>query len=218
MHGPPCIAREPPIAEAVVSANSRGRGGKGGHEPRSRIRLREVQVLEQILDGRRQHQIATALNISQPAVSKIARRLEERLLADVAFKVDRQRARQTLRLEFIYQESIGAWHASKQESLRRRQRKADGGDGGTIAEIVSENRDGDPRYLDEARRALADLRTIWGIDAPNRMSIEAATPYASMSDAALEAELARQARLLKTSQVTPVPVIVTAEDGGHDER
>ena len=38
----------------------------------------------------------------------------------------------------------------------------------TVAEIVSENRHGDPRYLDEARKALADLRTLWGVDAPDR--------------------------------------------------
>ena len=44
---------------------------------------------------------------------------------------------------------------------RRRQRKTDGGPGGgaaTIAEIVVENQHGDPRYLEEARKSLADHR------------------------------------------------------------
>src|SRR5688500_10405890 len=169
-----------------------GRGGKRGHEPRSRVRLREVQVFEQILAGRTQHQIAAALDISQPAVSKIARRLEERLLADVAYKVDRQRAKQTMRLEFIYQEAIHAWHESKQEIQRRRQRRTGhgGADATTIAEVISENGHGDPRFLDEARRALADLRKVWGVDAPEQVSIET-THVASMTDEALEAELLR---------------------------
>jgi DNA-binding MarR family transcriptional regulator len=198
-----------------MKARGRGRGGKGGHEPRNRVRLREVQVLDQILEGRTQHQIADALSISQPAVSKIAKRLEERLLADVTFKVERQRIRHTLRLEFIYQQAIAAWHASKQQTLRRRQRKTDGDDGATIAEIVSENRHGDPRYLDEARKALTDLRTVWGVDAPERLSIEATSPYASMSDAALEAELVRQARLLGGSEpaVTAPPVVADEKAG-----
>ena len=66
--------------------------------------------------------------------------------------------------------------------------------GATIAELVSENQHGDPRYLEEARKALADLRKIWGVDAPARMSIEA-SPFASMSDEALELELKRHLRL-----------------------
>jgi hypothetical protein len=81
----------------------------------------------------------------------------------------------------IYQQAIHAWQHSKDELLRRRQRKTDGGsgDGTTVAELMSENRFGDPRYLDEARKALADSRKLWGMDAPERMAIEASTPFAS---------------------------------------
>lgn len=183
----------------MKSARGKGQGGKAGHEPRTRLKLREVRVMEMILEGHTQHRIAEELRISQPAVSKIVRRVEERLLADVELKVERQRARHTLRLEFVYGEAIRAWRASQQESLRRRQRKTDGGNAGgqTVAEIVSENRHGDPRYLDEARKALADLRTLWGVNAPERLAIAASSPFASMSDEALEAELARQTRLLE---------------------
>jgi len=195
-------------------ARAQGRGGKGGHEPRSRVRLREIRVMEEVLEGRTQHQIATSLAISQPAVSKIVRRMEARLLADIAQRVDHQRARHTLRLEFLYGEAMRAWRASQSETLRRRQRKTDGGDTGgqTIAEIISENRHGDPRFLDEARKALADLRKLWGIDAPERMTIEAATPFAAMSDAALEAELARHTRLLESSKADPTEPSEALED------
>jgi len=141
--------------------------------------------------------------------------VEERLLADVELKVERQRARHTLRLEFVYGEAIRAWRASQQESLRRRQRKTDGGNasGQTIAEIVAENRHGDPRYLDEARKALADLRTLWGVNAPERLAIEASSPFASMSDEALEAELARQTRLLEPpAPASSAPVLALEQD------
>lgn len=191
----------------------RARGGKGGAEPRTRIRVREIQVMELTLEGRTQHQIAQALDISQPAVSKILRRLEERLLLDVAMKVERQRARQTMRLEFLYAEALRAWRQSQEDGLRKRQRKSGlaGGDGQTVAEIVSEHRYGDPRFLDEARRTLADLRTLWGVDAPERIAVDATTPFASLSDEALDAELARQTRLLDEARVrraaipTPTP-------------
>lgn len=158
--------------------------------------------MEQILEGRTQHQIAESLDISQPAVSKIVRRMEERLLADVALKVERQRARHTLRLEHMYAESMRAWGASQQDATRRRQRKSEGvGAGGsTFAELVSENRHGDPRYLDEARKALTDLRKVWGVDAPERLAVQASTPFSSLSDAALQAEIERQNRLLQQTR------------------
>lgn len=158
-----------------------------------------------ILDGQSQAQVAAQVGISQPAVSKIVRRLEERLLVDLAWTIERQRARHSLRLEFLYAEAVRAWRASQQDGLRKRQRKTDGGGGAgaTVAEIVSEQRHGDPRYLDEARKALLDLRTIWGVDAPDRVSFQGPTPYASMTDAALDAELARHTRLLARHAASP---------------
>ena len=51
--------------------------------------------------------------------------------------------------------------------------------------------------LDEARRTLQDLRTLWGIDAPERISIDATTHLASMSDEAVEAELVQQVAMLR---------------------
>ena len=192
----------------IARRRGKGRGGKGGHEPQSRVRLRETQVLEHILEGHTQHQIAHALGISQPAVSKIARRVEERLLADLAYKAERQRARQTLRLDYIYSQSIQAWQDSKQEGLRRRQRKTehDSGTGSTVAELISENRHGDPRYLDEARKALADLRKVWGVDAPERVAVDAVSHLTSMTDEALQAELVRHLRL-----VQPLSPVVDGE-------
>lgn len=201
----------------------KGRGGKGGYEPRTQIRIRESRVLELVLEGCTQHQIADALEISQPAVSKIVRRVEERLLADLAYKVERQRARQTLRLEHVYGQAMQAWKESKQEAVRRRQRKTDhpGGAGSTIAELVSENSHGDPRYLDEARKALTDLRKVWGVDAPERVSIDSVSHFASMSDEALALELNRQLRLVQPRlpdvDVPPESRKTADRDGVQDE-
>jgi len=183
----------------------RAHGGQGGAEPRARIRLRALQVLDLAVAGRSQHQIAASLGITQPAVSKILRRLEERLLADVAYKVERQRAQQTLRLHYIYSESMEAWRASKQEAVRRRQRQTTGGEGSsaTVAEIVAEHQHGDPRFLEVARKALGDLRGLWGLDAPD--VVQTLSPYATMSDAALEAELAQQQRLLAHTELAAPP-------------
>ena len=105
---------------------------------------------------------------------------------------------------------MGAWQQSKTDSTRRRQRRTHAGTGGagaTVAEIVTENQHGDPRYLDEARKALADHRKIWGLDAPQKVDVRASqNPYADMTEDALRAELARQARLLVASDTGTTPL------------
>ena len=186
------------------------------------MRLREAQVLEHVLEGHTQRETADAVGITQAAVSAIVRRVEERLLADLAYKVDRQRARQTLRLEHVYRQSMQAWQDSKQEGLRRRQRKTenDSSTGSTVAELISENRYGDPRFLDEARKALADLRKVWGVDAPERVSIDAVSHFASMSDKALEVELARHLRLVQPSSqaIDVTPALPPINGGNHEPK
>ena len=53
-------------------------GGKDGAEPQSTVQRREHEVLERRAQCQSQHEIAKALGISQPAVSKILRRLGAR--------------------------------------------------------------------------------------------------------------------------------------------
>lgn len=193
----------------------RGRGGQGGHEPRARIRTRELRVMELTVLGWSQHQIAAEVGVSQAAVSKILKRVELRVLRELSAMVERQKARHTLRLEHLYAEAVHAWDESKGDTTRRRQRKSDGGAGGggaTVAEIVVENQHGDPRYLEEARRALADHRKLWGLDAPQKLDVRASrNPYDGMTEEALREELARQARLLDESAVAPIDVSPAAE-------
>jgi len=177
----------------------RGRGGQGGHEPRARIRTRELRAMELAALGWSQHQIAADLGISQAAVSKLLKRIELRVLRELTDTVERQKARQSLRLETLFAESMRAWTDSKSDATRRRQRKSQGGARGdaVVAEVTVENQHGDPRYLEEARKALADHRKIWGLDAPQKVDVRATrNPYVDMSDEELRAALDRQSRLL----------------------
>ncbi len=191
----------------------RGRGGQGGHEPRTRIRTRERRAMELATVGWSQHQIAADLGISQAAISRILARIETRILRELAETVERQKARHTVRLEHLYAEAIRAWDQSKADTTRRRQRKTQGGAGGagaTVAEIVVENQHGDPRYLNEARKALADLRKLWGLDAPQQLDVRATrNPCDGMSEEALREELARQSLLIDAT-LSPDPTTIEA--------
>jgi predicted transcriptional regulator len=178
----------------------RGRGGQHGHEPRPRIRTRELRVLELATLGWSQHQIAADIGVSQAAVSKILARIEQRLLRELSETVERQKVRQTVRLEHLYAEGVRAWEASKADATTKKQRKTQTAAGGTgsVAEIVVENSHGDPRYLGEARQALADMRKVWGLDAPQKMDLRAArNPYHDLNEDELRQKLAEQERLLE---------------------
>ena len=198
-----------------------GRGGRNGHEPPSRIHARELRAMELSVQGWSQRRMAAELGISQPAVSKMLRRLEERVLRELAEDGDRQKARQTNRLEHLYTEALGGWEHSKADATRRRQRKTEvgtNGGGATIAELVVENRHGDPRFLDLGRKILADLRTLWGLDAPQKVDLRAShTPFADLSDEALEEQLDEQRRLLAAVASGEETTDTQPPDHGHGE-
>ncbi len=190
----------------------RGRGGQRGHEPRARICTREVRAMELRVQGWSQPQIAADLGITQAAVCKLLKRIETRHLRELTETLGRQRARQALRLEHLFAEAMRAWNESKADSTRRRQRQTQGSGsaGATVAEIVVENQHGDPRYLDEARKLLADSRKLLGLDAPQKVDLRASRdPYDDMTDEALRAELARQTQLLGVANPTVIDVVTT---------
>ena len=180
--------------------SSGGRGGRGGHEPRAAVLTRERRVLERSVAGFSQRQIAADEGLSQSAVSKILARVEARILAELVEQVEHHKVRQALRLDYLYRESLQAWERSKTDARRQVQRKtipSGGTAGSTVAEIVSEPRHGDTRYLEVARKALADQRRLWGLDAPQKLDVRATQgPFETLSDDALAAELERQRRLL----------------------
>ena len=85
--------------QCPCAVGRRGRGGQGGHEPRMRIRAREIRALELVIRGWSQHRIAADLGVSQAAVSKLLARVEGRELRERVATLDRHRIRQTLRLD-----------------------------------------------------------------------------------------------------------------------
>ena len=177
-----------------------GRGGQGGREPRATVQARALRVLERSVAGLSQREIAAEEGMSQSAVSKILQRLEARVLEELVGRVEQQKVRQTLCLDHLYRESLRAWEASKADATRRVQKKTQPGVGApsvTVAQFVVETQHGDPRYLEVARKVLADQRRVWGLDAPQKLDVRATEgPFEAMTDAALAAELARQRQLL----------------------
>lgn len=109
--------------------------------------------------------------VTQQAVSKMLHRVEERMLKEMTGRVKAMKVRQTAALQKIHRDAMAAWEESKkpQKSLTTKQGPAgENGEPGKVKESQSvlRDQDGDPRYLDQARQALADIRRIWGVDEP----------------------------------------------------
>lgn len=170
--------------------------------------------------GWSQHQMAADLGISQAAVSKILARVERRILRELTATVARQKVRQSMRLQHIFAEAMRKWDASGADTTRRRQRKTHGGrggTGGTVAEIVVETHHGDPRYLAEARKALADDRKLWGLDAPQHVEVRTSShPFEGMTEEALREALAIQAPLLTVARPSVDPAGSSTKDDDDD--
>ena len=76
-----------------------------------------------------------------------------------------------------------------------------------MAEVVIETQHGDPRYMEEMRKVLADLRKLWGVDAPQRLDVRASrSPLDHLSEAELLDCLTQQDALLRgTGLVLELP-------------
>jgi predicted transcriptional regulator len=179
------------------------RGGRGGWEPRGRIQARATRAVDLAIEGWTQQAIAAELHISQAAVCKLLRRADDRALQDLAERVARQKVRHTQRLERLYAEATRAWERSKADATRRRQRQSESDSGAgssgahTVAEVIVESQHGDPRYLEASRKTLADLRKLWGLDAPVRLDVRDRPPaYDQLTEAELLQRIAQQDRLL----------------------
>src|SRR5262249_57160402 len=105
------------------------------------------------------------------------RRVEARELKRLSEQVERWKLLQSEALWFvIYAEAMAAWEKSKEpdKSIRRRVRTNDLGalepvPGDVIVMTITDS-DGDPAFLAAAREALADLRKLWGLDAPTKIA------------------------------------------------
>ena len=120
-------------------------------------------------------EIAEKLGISQPAVSKILKRVEDRVLKSLAREIGREKARQTSQLDWVAAEAARAWARSLGDAVTVKQTDTpigpEGGDGDRT-ETTVKGQSGNPALLAQLRGALADVRAIWGLNAPKKLELD----------------------------------------------
>jgi len=147
----------------------------------ARSRDLELRIWTLLSEGKTPSAIAREVGIARQSVHRIIRRVEAKYNKLTASSVRMLKARQARALWAVVDEAVEAWERSKQPARRVRKESGRAGDsrsgerrgnsrgGGDRTELTRtdvQSRVGDPRYLTEAREALADLRKLYGLDAP----------------------------------------------------
>ncbi len=148
----------------------------------ARARDLELRIWTLLSKGKTPSAIAREVGIARQSVHRIIRRVEARYDRATAATIARWRARQARTLEAVLDEALVAWERSKQPARRVKKESGRRGPGGLpghdsrsgkrsdgrtdLTRTEVESRVGDPRFLTEAREALADLRKLYGLDAP----------------------------------------------------
>jgi DNA-binding CsgD family transcriptional regulator len=175
------------MSATSTARSRRTRGGRGGAEPRVRIEERERQVWDLSVLGSSQREIAAQLQLSQPAVCKIRRRLLDRHAAALTGDVSRQHALFAARLERIFADSMRGYARSQADEVSKTQRRIQGVGSTTAPQdlhaLRTRTRPGDPRFLKSALEATLALQQA---QAPAPTAATDAVDLTGLSAAELE--------------------------------
>lgn len=109
-----------------------------------------------------QAEIAAELGVSQQQVSRILKRLSDRVAAELAADVARVRAQQTLQLEHVASVAMRGYEASQEPTITVKRTESPDG---LKVEQTTRGRDGTPDFLAKAMQAMGDVRKILGAEA-----------------------------------------------------
>jgi hypothetical protein len=154
--------------------------------PSKELKLdRESKAWELRCAGLTHRRIAARLGVTRRAVGLILDRVEKRVLAELSTNVEQTKATQHGQLDYVIQESLGAWRKSKKPRSRAVEKTDDEGKV-TQSEAIDQN--GDPRHLATAMSAMDRQRNLWGLD------VLAATQETAASVSQVMAGLAERKR------------------------
>lgn len=114
--------------------------------------------------GMTHERIAQELGLERSTVTKTLRRLSVQIVQKLEDEIVEQKATQLLRLEHIVDEAMRAWEKSREPdriiSKTTAPSRFRGAKPLETTTIQTRNREGDVRYLIEARQALLDIRRL----------------------------------------------------------
>ena len=125
---------------------------------------RNMEIYALVCAGEQTNEeIGEQYGICKQRVHQIRQQVEEWSRPQWQGKIDVIKDKQTKLLMHLFQEAMTEWERSKENAVKYSQQKG-GKEAGKKTRSIG-GQCGDPRYLDQARQCLADIRKIWGANA-----------------------------------------------------
>jgi hypothetical protein len=170
---------------------------------------RRQQVAELYLKGWSQPAIAQELNVAQSTVNSDIRAVEQEWIASGVRDFDLARELELQKLKMLERESWDAWKRS-QKPAQSATVTGEGTGNNTRKNI--KNQVGDPRFLDQINRCIAQRRTLLGLDAPLQVA-----DVTVIAEETPEERRARLNKIFRTIVVEPTAKRrLTCEDAEED--
>jgi transcriptional regulator with XRE-family HTH domain len=122
----------------------------------------ENRIWELRCRGWTQREIASQLGVNQSSVWKVLRKLSRRMATQMEASILERKAEQVAQLEQIAMEAMQAWERSKEAAHAAQERRSKDGMSMTTS---ATGQYGDPRFLEQAIKAMADIRQVLACDA-----------------------------------------------------
>ena len=120
-------------------------------------------------DGWSYRRIAEEFDVSKTQCWQIVQDTGKALVSEFSEDIRQMRVHHTLQLKSMIGELREAWTNSL---VPLRIEKTGDRSGDAYVETTVKHTGGDPRYIDSAARLMADIRSIWGADAPKASTLE----------------------------------------------
>lgn len=119
--------------------------------------------------GKTQSEIAATLGVDRTVISRALAKYNRRVMQRLEGRAVAEKGRQLERLDYLYSQAVEAWHRSREDAETLK--TTDDGSNPPRTETTVKGQAGDAAMLAQARAALADARSILGLDAPKAADI-----------------------------------------------
>ena len=130
------------------------------------------QTADMYLRGMRQSDIAEKLGVSQQQISRDLKTIQKQWRELTTINLDEAKQKELARIDQVEREYWTEWERSRDERTKTRKEKALVGDGETArgkATIETEERLGDPRYLQGVQWCITKRCEVLGLNAPTKV-------------------------------------------------
>jgi len=137
----------------------------GGGKKDKRLFPRNEAIYKAYVCGATQTDLAKEYKITQPRIFAILAETQDRLTATFHERVEALKSKQSLQLEDVYDKAAKSYAKSLEDAESTKVSSGHDSNSGK-EETTTKGQAGDPAFLRVMCQALADIRKIWGMDAP----------------------------------------------------